>query len=135
MKEGQSTSIELPFSASPQPKVTWNYNGSEMKTTSKKTVDVIYNMTSICIGKAQVKDSGDYTVKLSNKHGQVSLTFNIVVIGRPSAPQDLTVNKIMENSVTLRWSAPRSDGGSKVTGYIIQKRDTVRHTYSQVYYI
>ena len=83
LKEGQSTSIELPFSASTQPKVQWDYNLSELMTSRRCTVDVIYNMTSLCLGKAQVKDSGNYTVTLSNKHGKVSLTFAIIVIGEP----------------------------------------------------
>ena len=132
LKEGQSIAIELPFSASPQPKVSWDFNKEPLSTTRRMTIDVIYNMTSMCVGKVNVKDSGNYTVTLSNKHGKVSITFQIVVLGKPSAPQDLKVNKVMENSVTLKWSEPRKDGGSKITGYIIEKRDTSRHTYSQV---
>ena len=54
------------------------------------------------------------------------------MLGRPSAPECLKVSKVTENSVTLKWSPPSQDGGSKVKGYIIEKRDTYRRVYTQV---
>lgn len=42
------------------------------------------------------------------------------------------MSDVTENSVTLKWSPPSKDGGSPVTGYVIEKRDTNRRTYMQV---
>lgn len=41
----------------------------------------------------------------------------------PSAPGRPTVVKIGKNSVDLKWDRPTSDGGSRLTGYIVEKRD------------
>ena len=44
---------------------------------------------------------------------------------KPSAPQNLKVKDTGRTDVTLTWEAPASDGGAKVTGYIIEKQEGV----------
>jgi len=92
LNEGKSTAIEIPFSANPQPKVTWDYNKSPLKSSKRFMVDVIYNMTSICIGRAEVGDSGSYSVTLENKFGKVTMTFKVVVLGMFSAKTDFAIH-------------------------------------------
>lgn len=41
----------------------------------------------------------------------------------PSPPGTPQVVKVGKNYVDLRWEAPMSDGGSRITGYIIEKRE------------
>lgn len=36
------------------------------------------------------------------------------------------------NSITVEWGEPGSDGGSAITGYIIEKRDANRTQWSRV---
>lgn len=38
------------------------------------------------------------------------------------APDQPKVDKITKDSVTLSWKKPNNDGGSKVTGYVIEQR-------------
>jgi len=38
------------------------------------------------------------------------------------APDQPKVEKVTKDSVTLSWKKPLNDGGSKITGYIIEKR-------------
>ena len=45
---------------------------------------------------------------------------------KPSAPRDLRVVDQSESSVSLSWTPPRDDGGSKITGYVVEKRDALR---------
>ena len=42
-----------------------------------------------------------------------------VPAGSPSQPN---VDKITKNSVDLSWTRPTSDGGSKLTGYVVEKK-------------
>jgi len=44
-------------------------------------------------------------------------------IGVPSPPGTPTVVKVGKNYADLTWEPPKSDGGSKITGYIIEKRE------------
>lgn len=52
----------------------------------------------------QVKIKGKYTV--------------------PSPPGTPVVTKIGKNYVDLKWTPPESDGGSRITGYIVEKRES-----------
>lgn len=44
-----------------------------------------------------------------------------LVLGVPDTPEPPLPDRITKSSVTLSWRPPR-DGGSKITGYIIQKK-------------
>lgn len=41
----------------------------------------------------------------------------------PGVPTDVNIVDFDENSVTLRWKKPVTDGGREITNYIIQKKD------------
>lgn len=41
----------------------------------------------------------------------------------PSPPQNPQVTKVSRAYIDLTWEKPRSDGGSRITGYIIERRD------------
>ena len=44
-------------------------------------------------------------------------------IDAASPPTDVNVDKIKKNAVTLSWNKPRSDGGSKIKNYIVEKKN------------
>jgi hypothetical protein len=49
-----------------------------------------------------------------------------VPIFAADAPDQPKVEKITKDSVTLSWKKPSNDGGSKITGYVIEKRSPTR---------
>ncbi|VDK35905.1 unnamed protein product, partial [Dibothriocephalus latus] len=40
-----------------------------------------------------------------------------------SPPQDVNVDKVTKNGTRLSWKKPKSDGGSPVTGYVVEKKN------------
>ena len=42
----------------------------------------------------------------------------------PGAPEKPEVTGVDRTQITISWSPPESDGGSPVTGYIIEKKET-----------
>lgn len=48
-----------------------------------------------------------------------SLFFNLAP---PSPPQNLRATTITSRSVTIEWEPPLTNGGSELTGYIVEKR-------------
>lgn len=50
----------------------------------------------------------------------------------PSAPRELNVLEVLKSTVQLAWEPPEDDGGSPITGYIIEKREVSRKTWGKV---
>ena len=44
-------------------------------------------------------------------------------VDTPTQPKDLKIDDFDADYVDLVWKKPESDGGSPITGYIIEKRD------------
>lgn len=59
-------------------------------------------------------------------------TLCIFYTGKPDAPQKIEVVGTHKSSVDLKWAAPKSDGGSPITGYIIEKQDMKRGSWLSV---
>ena len=49
--------------------------------------------------------------------------------GKPVGP--LEASATTRDSVTLEWKPPQDDGGSAITGYIIEKREAMRMTWNR----
>jgi len=71
--------MDLPYSASPAPKVTWLFNGQPLVPSRRVTLDVIRNMTSACIGPLEMADAGTYTVTLENQFGKSTCSIGVKV--------------------------------------------------------
>ena len=72
-------------------------------------------------------DAGKYTVKVSNHSGSTEESFMIYISGLPGAPiGPLEVSEITSHTCKLYWSPPEFDGGSKITHYVVERRD-IRH--------
>ena len=58
----------------------------------------------------------------------VKLVFNSDV---PEAPGKPEVTAVDRKQITITWTPPKSDGGSPVTGYIIEKKETSSTRWTQ----
>ena len=50
----------------------------------------------------------------------------------PSPPEDLEVTELHRDSVLITWKHSRNDGGSPITNYIIEKRETWKTSWAHV---
>lgn len=82
LKEGETIILELPYTASPAPRVTWEFNGQPLVAGRRVTVDVIRNMTSACIGRVEMSDAGTYSVTLENPYGKITHSIRVKVFGQ-----------------------------------------------------
>lgn len=48
----------------------------------------------------------------------------------PNRPDDLKITDAKKNSVALKWKPPKSDGGSEITEYLVEKRQVGKEEYT-----
>ena len=57
----------------------------------------------------------------------------VYIVGPPSPPIHPLIGKVLSrDSVELSWQLPEDDGGSPITGYLIEKRDVSRTMWARV---
>jgi hypothetical protein len=59
---------------------------------------------------------------MANWNGTFYFNNLFIAAVKPDAPEAPKPDRITKDSVTISWRPPRSDGGAKIKGYIIQKK-------------
>lgn len=95
--------------------------------------DTNFNVTGL------TKDNAyEFRVMAVNDNGQSKpLKSETSVVAKlpydpPSAPGKPEATPISEDSIQLEWEKPASDGGSRITGYFIEKREVGSDTWQKV---
>uniref|UniRef100_A0A3P8X5A8 Titin n=1 Tax=Cynoglossus semilaevis TaxID=244447 RepID=A0A3P8X5A8_CYNSE len=95
---GDDMKIDLPYAACPKATASWLKDGAVLKETTRVNSEATDKNLLLVIKEACRDDVGTYTIKLSNSAGEASTDINV-------------------------WTPPEYDGGSLVTGYVVEKRD------------
>lgn len=61
----------------------------------------------------------------------VQLSFNVWFLFLTEPPINLRISDITKHSISLAWEKPNYDGGSPITGYMIEKREGVSPKWSK----
>uniref|UniRef100_A0A668AX05 Protein kinase domain-containing protein n=1 Tax=Myripristis murdjan TaxID=586833 RepID=A0A668AX05_9TELE len=78
---------------------------------------------SVEISQACPEDTGSYTVVVRNRRGSAQHTISLSVIDRPHPPASHpVVSQLSTKSLVLSWTGPSYDGGTAISGYIIEVR-------------
>uniref|UniRef100_A0A4W4EEP4 Titin n=1 Tax=Electrophorus electricus TaxID=8005 RepID=A0A4W4EEP4_ELEEL len=113
IKAGGSLRIFIPIRGRPQPQIKWEKDEGSIKETAQ--IEVTSSHTMLVVDKVNRSDSGKYTVFAENSSGVKSATISVKVLDTPSAPNNLKVQEITKESVTLSWEPPALDGGINKT--------------------
>ncbi|KAK1166192.1 hypothetical protein AOXY_G12747, partial [Acipenser oxyrinchus oxyrinchus] len=117
--KGSFAHLECLVSGSLPLSVTWYKDDKEI-TASEKYKSTLYENTALLeIIRLDSADSGSYTCVATNKAGREQCAGHLTVKEKPSPPERLGVTDVTKQSVSLSWSKPEHDGGSRITSYLI----------------
>lgn len=124
IKAGLIFHTDIDFIGEPAPEVIWTIAGKPILTDARTTVTSIGYHTIVHTVNAKRTDSGTYHILLRNSSGIDEGSFQVTVLDRPGPPEGpLAYEEITAQSVTLSWKPPTDNGGSEITGYVVEKRD------------
>lgn len=135
LKAGSSAVLEIPFAANPKPKVAWTWQSRQRPDgelgpaqTPRSKPDVVSGMTSLPLSKVKREDAGDYAVVISNELGEVSVTVQVIVLDKPSAPRGPEVSENTGESVLFSWQEPEFTGlsESETLTYVVEMREATQ---------
>uniref|UniRef100_A0A3Q3GRU8 Titin n=1 Tax=Labrus bergylta TaxID=56723 RepID=A0A3Q3GRU8_9LABR len=122
VRAGGTLRLFVTIRGRPQPAVKWEK--VEGTLTDRASIDTTSSYTMIVIDNVNRFDSGKYSLTLENSSGKKSAIVAVRILDTPSAPQNFAVKELKKDSVTLAWDSPLTDGGSKITNYIVEKRES-----------
>uniref|UniRef100_A0A803VFH4 Titin n=1 Tax=Ficedula albicollis TaxID=59894 RepID=A0A803VFH4_FICAL len=124
-KAGSTFTIDIPISGRPAPKVTWKLEEMRLKETERVTIKTTKDRTTLTVKDSMRGDSGKYYLTLENTAGVKTFTVTVVVIGRPGpVTGPIEISSVSAESCVLTWKEPEDDGGSDITNYIVEKRES-----------
>ncbi|ULT95623.1 hypothetical protein L3Y34_004374 [Caenorhabditis briggsae] len=128
VKAGEPLVITIPYTASPQPDISWTKEGGK-PLAGVETTD---SQTKLVIPSTRRTDSGPVKIKAVNPYGEAEANIKITVIDKPGPPENITYPAVSRHTCTLNWDAPKDDGGAEIAGYKIEYQEIGSQIWDKV---
>lgn len=115
--------------------LVWLHNGQPLEETPRRSVErglgdvhpkerpisPIRTRERLVISDLEQSDTGVYRVEAKGPAGRGDAAFTLVVIDRPQPPASVNIVRTRDtDSCFVQWQRPISDGGSKLTQYVVE---------------
>lgn len=148
---GTSLRLHVVYIGRPIPQIMWFYGKKPLNPSENVIMENTESYTHLVVRNVQRKtNAGRYKVQLSNGFGTIDTVLRVEIQGRtwrspaatggsfcgvtiapPPLPPDkpcipegpIVVDALLKNSLIISWKAPKDDGGSMITNYIVEKRE------------
>ncbi|XP_055900297.1 twitchin-like isoform X6 [Biomphalaria glabrata] len=120
VRAGEPININLGICGAPEPTVEWLKGGKPLGNRAQLANDE--KEAKLHIPKAERGDTGKYSIKVANKHGDDTAEISVVVLDKPGEPEGpLEISDLTAEGCKLTWKPPKDNGGAEVTGYVVEK--------------
>ncbi|CAG0918476.1 unnamed protein product [Notodromas monacha] len=124
---GKPLNFSIPYSiyGHKQSQVEAKLISPDGKALSMKDVEIVVkdDKVDMRFKKPQRALSGKYIIKLENSQGENSKEVFINMQDVPEPPESLDIQDIFQDRATITWKAPKSDGGSPIIRYLVERQD------------
>ncbi|KAI6227724.1 hypothetical protein M3Y99_01223100 [Aphelenchoides fujianensis] len=128
----ETMTCRLPVRSNPEPDVALFLNGESLFADIRTTIEISDDLIIVSRKGLRKADAGVYQLKITNEHGESAQEVKVVVNDTPEAPLRLVVTEVGHDFATVAWDKPSHDGGSIITGYIVEKKDVNRRVFQRV---
>ncbi|KAI6223322.1 hypothetical protein M3Y95_00877500 [Aphelenchoides besseyi] len=122
----------VPILSNPEPDVALFLNDESLFADIRTTIEIRENQVYVSRRGMRKTDAGTMRLKLTNEFGENIQEVKVIVNDTPEAPLRLVVTEVGHDFATVAWDKPKHDGGSLITGYIIEKKDINRRVFQRV---
>ncbi|OCT63664.1 hypothetical protein XELAEV_18044763mg [Xenopus laevis] len=134
VKIGDSIRCECKISGSPEIKITWYKNDTEIKSNEKYSMSFIDFIPVLEINNLSPEDNGDYTCEASNDAGSASCSIKIVAKEPPRFVKKLSdvsclIGEATELQALTEGSQPISVTWLKDKGDIVRESENIKISY------
>uniref|UniRef100_A0A4W5MRV9 Titin n=1 Tax=Hucho hucho TaxID=62062 RepID=A0A4W5MRV9_9TELE len=130
---GESFNLCADIFGKPVPSVHWMKNNIEIKDAARLEIKNTAFKASLSVKEAIRVDGGQYILLLKNVGGEKAVNINVKVLDRPGPPGGpISIYGVTSEKACIAWRPPAQDGGSDVSHYIVEKRETSRLVWTLV---
>jgi len=118
---GSTVVLEAVAIGRPEPCIRWLKGGKELMEDERVEMRQADGVATLTLNNITADDSGKYIVMAENRFGMDCHYASLAVEGPPDPPGGKpTVCEVKADSVTLTWYGSVYDGGSVITGYLVE---------------
>uniref|UniRef100_A0A8B9RZJ8 Titin n=1 Tax=Accipiter nisus TaxID=211598 RepID=A0A8B9RZJ8_9AVES len=130
---GETFRLEADVHGKPLPTIKWYKGDKELEETARYEIKNTDFSALIIVKDAIRVDGGQYILEASNVAGTKTVPVNVKVLDRPGPPEGpVQVTGVTAEKCSLAWAPPLHDGGSDISHYIVEKRETSRLAWTVV---
>ena len=129
IRAGNTIRLYCGLKGRPAPTVSWTKVEGELPV-SRVDIKTSDWDSLLMIPNCNRDDSGKYTIALENSSGKKSATVTVRVQDSPGPPGPITFKEVTLETMSFSWEPPANDGGSPVTNYIVEKRESTRKSWA-----
>uniref|UniRef100_A0A8C0VQR2 Titin n=1 Tax=Cyanistes caeruleus TaxID=156563 RepID=A0A8C0VQR2_CYACU len=118
VRAGASIRLFIAFSGRPVPTAVWSKADSNLSL--RADIQTTDSFSTLTVEECNRNDAGKYVFTVENNSGSKSIAFTVKVLDTPGPPGPIT----FKDSCVLTWKEPEDDGGSDITNYIVEKRES-----------
>ncbi|KAJ8016727.1 hypothetical protein DPEC_G00010360 [Dallia pectoralis] len=130
VKAGNCAIFTFPFVGCEPIKIQWYGKGEELLDNQTTKMENTFNQSRLLLNKCQRKDTGEIKIKLKNEYGTMEAFSRLIVLEKPSVPQGPV--EVLESTafcISIKWRAPKDDGGCPVIRYNLERQQVGRNTW------
>nr|XP_032836784.1 immunoglobulin-like and fibronectin type III domain-containing protein 1 isoform X4 [Petromyzon marinus] len=130
VKAGNTVRLKVLFTGSPAPEADWLKEGVRLST--RVAITSTSGSSQMLIPCAALKDSGHYTLVISNEAGSETHSIFMKVIDVPSSPGHVSLVEKVPGTVTVCWSASRDEVTDDELTYTVLRREVNNKVWTEI---